>query len=103
MASRRLTQRLIETFKPGKSVREIRDTDLRGFGIRVLPSGRKSFFVHAQNDGRRTWTKIGNASALPLVDARDLARSSLAASRTGDQSRPSEIAAETPFEDIEDA
>jgi len=103
MANRRLAQRLIDTITPGKSVREIRDTELRGFGIRVLPSGRKSFFVHAQNDGRRTWTKIGDASALPLADARDLARSSLAASRTGDQSRPSEIAAETPFEDIADA
>ncbi|MDE0522706.1 MAG: hypothetical protein OXH79_12190 [Boseongicola sp.] len=53
MANRSLTQRLIDTLTPGKSVREIRDKELRGFGIRVLPSGRKSCFVQAQYDGRR--------------------------------------------------
>ena len=103
MASRRLTQRLIETLKPGKSVREIRDTELRGFGVRILPSGRKRFFVHVQFNGKRTWTKIGDAGAISLADARDLARSHLAASRTGGASRPAEIAAETPFEDVADA
>ena len=103
MASRRLNQRLIDTLKPSKSVREVRDTELRGFGVRILPSGRKSYFVHAQTDGRRVWTKIGDADAMPLADARDLARSHLAASRTGDQFRPSEIATETPFEDVADA
>ncbi len=103
MASRRLTQRLIDTLKPSKSVREVRDTELQGFGIRILPSGRKSYFVHAQTDGRRVWTKIGDAGAMPLGDARDLARSRLAASRSGDPSRPSKIAAETPFEDVADA
>ncbi|MDE0345006.1 MAG: hypothetical protein OXI66_04370, partial [Boseongicola sp.] len=66
MASRRLTQRLIETLKPSKSVREVRDTELQGFGIRILPSGRKSYFVHAQTDGRRVWTKICDAGAMPL-------------------------------------
>ena len=103
MASRRLTQRLIDTLKPGRSVREIRDTELRGFGVRVLPSGRKSYFVHAQTDGRRAWTKLGDAGAMPLADARSLARSSLAASRADDSSGLSETAAETPFEDVADA
>ena len=100
MANRRLTQRLIDTLKPGKSVREIRDTELRGFGVRILPSSRKSYFVHAQNEGRRVWTKIGDAGAMPLADARDLARSHLAASRTGNPSRPPETAEETPFENV---
>ncbi len=103
MASRRLTQRLIDTLKPGKSVCEVRDTELRGFGVRILPSGRKRFFVHAQANGKRTWTKIGDAGAMTLAAARDLARSHLAASRTGNPSRPAEIAADTPFEDVADA
>ncbi len=103
MASRRLTQRLIETLKPGKSVREICDTELRGFGVRILPSGRKRFFVHAQVNGKRIWTKIGDAGAMSFADARVLARSHLAASRTGGTSRPAEIDAETPFEDVADA
>gem|GEM_PF-1488031 len=29
MANRRLAQRLIDTLKPGKSVREVRDAELR--------------------------------------------------------------------------
>ena len=103
MANRRLTQRLIDTLKPGKSVREIRDTELRGFGVRILPSGRKRYFVHAQSNGKRTWTKIGDACAMPLTDARDLARSYLAASRTGDPSRPAEITADARFEDVAEA
>ena len=103
MASRRLTQRLIDTLKPGKSVREVRDTEFRGFGVRILPSGRRSYFVHAQCNGKRTWTKLGDAEAMPLVEARDLARSLLAAGRTGDPSRPAEIAAETPFEVVAEA
>ena len=103
MANRRLTQRLIDTLKPGKSVREFRDTELRGFGVRILPSGRRRFFVHAQVNGKRTWTKIGDAGAMTLVEARDLARSHLATSRTGGPSRSSEIAAETPFENVADA
>ena len=103
MANRRLTQRLIDSLKPGKSVREFRDTELRGFGVRILPSGRKRFFVHTQCNGKRTWTKIGDASTMTLADARDLARSHLAASRTGDPSRLAEIAAGTPFEDVADA
>ena len=103
MANRHLNQRLIDTLKPSKSVREVRDTGLRGFGVRILPSGRRSYFVHSQTDGRRVWTKIGDTDAMPLADARDLARSNLAASRTGDQSRLWGIAAETPFEDVADA
>ena len=103
MSNRRLTQRLIDTLTPGKSVREVRDTELRGFGVRILPSGRKRFFVHAQCNGKRTWTKLGDAGAMTLADARDLARLHLAASRTGDPSRPAEVAAETPFEDVAEA
>ena len=103
MASRRLTQRLIDTLKPGTSVREFRDSELRGFGVRVLPSGRKGFFVHAQSKGKRTWTKIGDAGAMPLADARDLARSHLAANRTGGPSRPAEISSDAPFEVVAEA
>ena len=103
MANRRLTQRLVDTLKPGKSVREFRDTELRGFGVRILPSGRKRFFVHAQSNGKRSWMKIGDASTMTLADARDLARSHLAASKTGDLPRPAEIAADAPFEDVAEA
>ena len=59
--------------------------------------------MHAQNDGRCVWTKTGDAGAMPLADARDHARSHMAASRTGDSSCPAETAAESAFEDVADA
>ena len=81
MANRRLNPRPIETLKPGKSIREICDTELRGFGVRILPSGRGSDFAYAQKDGHRVWTKIGDAGAMPLANARYLARTHRATGR----------------------
>ena len=103
MASRRITQRLIDALKPGKSVREIRDTEIRGFGLRILPSGRKRYFVHAQSGGQRRWTTIGDADTMPLADARSLARSRLAAIVNGEASLSNDASPETLFEDVADA
>ncbi len=49
MSSVRLSQRRIEALKPARSAYDVRDTQLKGFGIRVLPSGAKRFFVHSQH------------------------------------------------------
>ena len=103
MANRRLTQRLIDTLKPGKFVFELRDTELRGFGVRILPSGRKRYFVHAQNNGQRVWTTIGDASTMPVSEAREIARSHLASLRKGIPFRAAEDSAGTPFEDVAEA
>lgn len=86
MANRRLTQRLIDTLAPDKSVREFRDANLRGFGVRILPSGRKRYFVHAQFNGRRVWTAIGDADVKPVAEARETARSHLKGLRNGSPS-----------------
>ena len=98
MPNRRLTQSLIDALDPDGSVRDVRDTELRGFGVRIMPSGRKSYFVHAQSGMQRRWTKLGDARTLPLARARTLARARLAALRNRDPSRAPEAAAETPFE-----
>ena len=37
--------------RPRKTAYDVRDGQLRGFGVRVLPSGRKRFFVHCQHRG----------------------------------------------------
>jgi len=39
--------------KKRKTTYDIRDGKLRGFGIRVLPSGAKRYFIHSQHRGRR--------------------------------------------------
>ena len=68
MANRRLTRHLVDFLDPGRSVREIRDTELRGFGVRILPSGRKRHFAHTQSNGERVWTSISDADMLHVAD-----------------------------------
>jgi len=103
MANRRITQRLINALKSGKSVHEIRDTELRGFGLRILLSGRKRYFMHAQSGGQRRWTTIGDADTMPLADARSLARSRLAEIVKGGSSLSGHASPDSLFEDIADA
>ena len=49
-----VTQSLIDAFEPDGPVHDFRDTGLRRFGVRIMPSGRKSYFLHAQSGKRRT-------------------------------------------------
>ena len=103
MPKRRLTQSLIDALEPDGSVRDFRDRELRGFGVRIMPSGRKTYFVQAMSAKRRWWTRIGDARTMPLARARTLARARLAAFRNHDPSRPPEASAETPFEVVAEA
>ena len=59
MAVTNLTDARIGALVPRKTPYERRDARLRGFGVRVTPSGRKRFFVHCQHRGERVW-KTGN-------------------------------------------
>ena len=49
MARTALTDARIGALRPRKIAYDIRDGKLGGFGVRVLPSGRKRFFVHSQH------------------------------------------------------
>ena len=64
-----LTEARVKALKPRKSVREIRDGKLRGFGVRVSPSGRKQFFIHCQHRGERIWKIVGKAESMSVMDA----------------------------------
>ena len=66
-----------------KRTRNIRDTALAGFGVRVLPSGRKRFFPHSQHDGQRIWKIIGDPANMTVAEARERARGLLASLRLG--------------------
>ena len=79
----RLTQRRVDSLVPRGKVRDIRDSELRGFGVRVMPSGRKSYFLHRQRGGRRVWRTIGDAGAMTESEARACAAAMLAAARHG--------------------
>ena len=62
MSNTRLTQRLIDALKPRKKTFDIRDTELKGFGVRVRCSGIKRYFVQSQHEEIRTWRMLGDAS-----------------------------------------
>ena len=99
VSARPLTQARIDDLKPRKAVHTIRDGALKGFGVRVLPSGRKRFFLHTQNDGRRIWKIVGDADTLRLDEARHRARALRAAIRRSGDRPPSE-SEETRFETV---
>jgi integrase len=55
------------------------DTELKGFGIRVFPTGLKTFVVKFRTrGGRQRWLKIGTFGALTAEKARDRAKFELA-------------------------
>ena len=83
MATLRLDKRRVDTLKPHKSAYDVRDRELTGFGVRVLPSGAKRYFIHSQHRGRRVWKIVGRAGAIGVDEARDRARVMLASMRNG--------------------
>ena len=88
MPSARLTQRRIDTLKPRSRAYDVRYPGLKGFGVRILPSGSKRYFLHSQSDGKRIWHAIGDAAAINLDSARSRATALLAASQDGNADNP---------------
>ena len=81
MTSVTLTDARIRALRPRRSAHDIRDAKLKGFGVRVLPSGRRRFFIHCQHEGRRVWNIVGDADAIGAEEARSRAAAMLAAIR----------------------
>ena len=103
MATDRLSQRRVDALKPRKSAYDIRDLELKSFGVRVLPSGAKRYFIHSQHDGRRVWKTVGQAGAVGVDEARDRAKAMLVAIRDGNgdtAAAPPDIAFETVADEV---
>ena len=81
MSNVRLSQSRVEALEARRAPYDIRDRDLRGFGVRVLPSGARRYFVHSQHEGRRFWKTVGDAGSIGLDEARRRATELLAAFR----------------------
>ena len=96
-----LTEARVKTLRCRKTAYDIRDSNLKGFGVRVMPSGGKRFFVHCQHRGERIWKIVGDAGTLNLGEARSRAAEMLAAMRRG-QDAPCEPG-ETLFEAVAEA
>jgi len=80
-----LTKRLIDRAKASKKQYFIWDNTLPGFGLRVMPSGVKSFVVQYRNShGRSRRQTIGRYGAITLDQAKGIARGILAAVADGE-------------------
>ena len=100
MPTVKLDQRRVDALKPRKSAYNVRDRDLKGFGLRVWPSGKKRYFVHSQHRGRRVWKTIASAESASAGEARARAATMLATIRRGGDAPASPE--ETVFEAVAD-
>lgn len=99
----RLTQRRVDALRPRRRVQTVRDTELKGYGVRVMPSGASRYFIHSQHLGRRVWKTVGDAAVMTEPEARARARSMLAALREGrdpEAAEPGDPLFETVAEEV---
>jgi integrase len=69
---------LLRKLPPGPC--DIRDTKLKGFVLRVRPSGTHTYFA---NYNRTRWLKLGTTATLTAPEAREAARDALAEASLG--------------------
>lgn len=69
-----LTKRVVDAARPAATDFQLWDTKVRGLGLRVYPSGAKSFILQYRNAARRTRkTVLGRYGTLTVDRARDRA------------------------------
>jgi integrase len=82
----KLTKRLVDAIEPDSN-RDVFawDGELRGFGLRVKPSGTRTYLIQYRNsEGRSRRLVLGQHGALTAQQARDIARQKLAAVARGE-------------------
>jgi Arm DNA-binding domain len=85
----KLTKRAVDALSPRRKAYAAYDSELRGFGVRVMPGGHKSFIVEYRphGGGRGNATRrltLGAYGALTPDQARRAAQEALARVRLGD-------------------
>lgn len=72
----RLTKRTVDALaKPAEGQDFLWDGEIRGFGVRVVPSGLKTFVVQYRNtEGKSRRIKIGRFGIMTVEEARELAK-----------------------------
>ena len=79
----KITKRTVEALHPEGRERVVWDDGIKGFGVRVHPSGKKVYIVKYRHRGRAVKTTIGPHGPLTPADARSRAAEIITAARTG--------------------
>ncbi len=79
----KITKRSVDAATPGAQEYFIWDDELRGFGLRVYPSGRKMYLAQFRAGGRVRRVNVGLHGAITAEDARTEAMKHLSTVRLG--------------------
>ena len=80
----KLTKRTVDAAEVRSSDYFVWDDELPGFGLRVLPSGRKGYVVQYRAGRRSRRISLGPSTVLACEQARNQARTIIAAARNGE-------------------
>jgi integrase len=85
MPTAKLNKRSVDALTPpGEKQLVLWDIEIRGFGVRVLPSGLKTFIVQYRNiEGIKRRINLGRYGVITVDQARDLARIKIGAVAAG--------------------
>ncbi len=73
----RLTDATVRKLRPGNTEYIVRDIRVAGLGVRVRPSGHRSFVWHGTVNGRMVRTTVGAAALMTVKEARIACRALL--------------------------
>lgn len=82
----KITKRIVDALEPSDDGKDalLWDSELRGFGVRVMPSGVKSYIIKYRTiEGRQRKMTIGRVGVLTTEEARNLAREKLTEAMKG--------------------
>jgi len=84
-ANVRLTDAIVREALPRQRTHLLWDRDVKGFGVRIYPSGTKTFVVTYRPAGllMKEWYTIGRSTVISASRAREEARTILAKNRLG--------------------
>ena len=85
-SSTRLTDTMVKNLKSQSARYEVYDAQVPGFGIRIAPSGRKTWVVFGRQHGRRARATLGIYPQVSLAEARMAATDALKEMREGEYS-----------------
>lgn len=88
----KLTKRFVDSLKPKPSDYFAWDDELKGFGVRVSPKGKKTFLIQYRAAGRTRRMKLGPHGVVTTDEARSRAKTLLGDIAAGEN--PAEVASQ---------